>query len=59
MYLIGLQHCFEDLRNIGICLNCFEPFLQKIQNKSENRKEKSKRNQKKEKGQGEPNRPSR
>jgi hypothetical protein len=49
-----LEHCLEDLNNLGTCLNLFEAFLQKIEKKRENRK-KRKRKQKKEKGRGETN----
>jgi hypothetical protein len=28
-----LEHCLEDLNNLGTCLNLFEAFLQKIEKK--------------------------
>jgi hypothetical protein len=30
----GLKLCLEDLKNIGIYLNCIEAFLQKTENKN-------------------------
>jgi hypothetical protein len=38
------EHCLEQLKNIGICLNCFEWNLQRIWIKPEIRKRKKKRN---------------
>jgi hypothetical protein len=34
MLLTSLELCLEDLKNIGIYLNCFEAFLLKIENKN-------------------------
>jgi hypothetical protein len=41
-----LEHCLEDLNNLGTCLNLFEAFLQKIEKKRENRKKKEKKTEK-------------
>jgi hypothetical protein len=30
MFLIGLEGCLEDFKNLETCLMCFEAFLQKV-----------------------------
>jgi hypothetical protein len=63
LFLIGLEPCLEDLKNLGICLNCFEPKfareLKQIRNrKNRNQKRKMKKNKEKKRGHGGPIRPS-
>jgi hypothetical protein len=52
MFLIGLEGCLEDFRNLGICLKRFEAFCKRFETIQKNRKRKSKRNRKREKGSG-------
>jgi hypothetical protein len=50
MFLISLEGCLEDLKNLETCLNCFDAFMQKISNKQEIRKRKEKEKEKIRKG---------
>jgi hypothetical protein len=43
MFLVGLEPCLEDLRNLETCLTKFESKMQKIEKKEKTEKENEKK----------------